>query len=319
MGGGLLIEESSPLFDQCTFRSNAADGGGGALRCSNGSSPVFWNCHFIENSAQTGGAAYFAVDCYPEFVDCTFVRNTAEVRGGALAAFDCLPFVRGCTFYQCAAGGEGGTICFWLGTITIERSIIAFGTSGESIFLGVSGEADLSCCDFFGNAAGDWVEPFADQLGINGNLCADPLFCPGADEELLLREDSPCAPFSPPNADCDRIGAWPVGCWLAGQQEAPHALAGLAIMPLGPHPSVGTVRLRYAIPSLLQQESGALVIRDAAGRHVCRLAQGPWTAGIHEAEWNGYDARGRTAAAGVYYGHLQVGRYCRTTTILRIR
>jgi hypothetical protein len=70
----------------------------------------------------------------------------------------------------------------------------------------------LGCCDIFGNAGGDWIDCIADQLGQGGNISEDPLFCDPEVGDFTLRGDSPCAPFSPPNPECDRIGAWPIGC-----------------------------------------------------------------------------------------------------------
>jgi hypothetical protein len=70
----------------------------------------------------------------------------------------------------------------------------------------------LTCCDLYGNAGGDWMQDIADQYGIRGNIRADPLFCDPLFGDFTLHEDSPCAPFTPPNEECDLIGAWPVGC-----------------------------------------------------------------------------------------------------------
>lgn len=91
----------------------------------------------------------------------------------------------------------------------IENSIIAFGTRGSAV-CGEWGEAALFCCDIFGNVGGDWVGPIASQLGMSGNICADPQFADPAAEDFRLLGSSPCAPFTPPNPECDLIGAWPV-------------------------------------------------------------------------------------------------------------
>lgn len=48
----------------------------------------------------------------------------------------------------------------------------------------------------------------ADQQGIEGNICADPLFCDPENGDLRLQEDSPCGP----GGDCGLMGAWPIGC-----------------------------------------------------------------------------------------------------------
>jgi hypothetical protein len=98
------------------------------------------------------------------------------------------------------------------GPQTIEDTIVAFSTAGGAIYCDYGGTPSLTCCDIFGNAGGDWVGPIAGQLGVNGNICEDPLFCDAANLDFTLHADSPCAPFTPPNPECDLIGAWPVGC-----------------------------------------------------------------------------------------------------------
>jgi hypothetical protein len=95
----------------------------------------------------------------------------------------------------------------------LENTVIAFATAGGSIFC-IPGDSDpiLTCCDIYGNTGGDWTDCIEDQQGINGNISEDPLFCDPGNEDFTLQECSPCAPFSPPNPECDLIGAWPVGC-----------------------------------------------------------------------------------------------------------
>jgi len=89
------------------------------------------------------------------------------------------------------------------------RTIVAFSASGRGVY---THDAILTCCDIYGNAGGDWVGEIASQYGINGNISYDPLFCDPENLDFTLHADSPCAPFSPPNPECDLIGAWPVGC-----------------------------------------------------------------------------------------------------------
>jgi hypothetical protein len=95
----------------------------------------------------------------------------------------------------------------------IENTIIALSSEGEGFLCDTSGrELVLSCCDIYGNDGGDWVGCIADQYGVNGNICEDPLFCgdQNPDEPFTLRDDSPCAPAG--NPECNLIGAWGVGC-----------------------------------------------------------------------------------------------------------
>ena len=83
---------------------------------------------------------------------------------------------------------------------------------------------ELSCCTIYGNTGGNWgTWCIEDQLGTNGNISLDPLFCdlPGGDLHLLA--ESPCAPFSEPNPECDLIGAWPVGCGGSDAARCPRS------------------------------------------------------------------------------------------------
>jgi hypothetical protein len=86
------------------------------------------------------------------------------------------------------------------------NTIVAFSISG----LGVAcdgGEPTLMCCDVYGNEDGDWVGCLEGQLGVDGNIGEDPLLCDLGIPFLGVHEESPCAPFSRPNPECDLIGA----------------------------------------------------------------------------------------------------------------
>lgn len=114
---------------------------------------------------------------------CSFARNGA-VFGGALYFLD----------------GYGDRI---------NHTIIADGISGGAVGCG-DGAPLLKCCDIFGNAGGDWTGCIADQYGMSGNICEDPLFCDPAIDDFNLSCESPCAAEN--NPECGQIGAWPVGC-----------------------------------------------------------------------------------------------------------
>lgn len=68
----------------------------------------------------------------------------------------------------------------------------------------------VSCSDFYNNVGGDWEGCVADQYGINGNICEDPLFCAPDQNDFTLDCASPCAAEN--NPECGQIGAWSVGC-----------------------------------------------------------------------------------------------------------
>jgi len=94
-------------------------------------------------------------------------------------------------------------------SVRLENCILAAGR-GAPVYC--YSPVHLTCCDVWGNEGGDWVGCIADQYGLEGNLCADPLFCDPVSGDFHLQEGSPCAP----GGDCDQIGAWPVGCAPTG-------------------------------------------------------------------------------------------------------
>jgi hypothetical protein len=74
-----------------------------------------------------------------------------------------------------------------------------------------------------GNTGGDWTGCIATQVGIEGNFCADPLFCGPLDgstpvldagvSAFCLHADSPCLPGNhPAGYNCGLIGAHRMGC-----------------------------------------------------------------------------------------------------------
>ncbi|MFC1573277.1 right-handed parallel beta-helix repeat-containing protein, partial [Candidatus Eisenbacteria bacterium] len=206
--------------------------------------PEFINCFFSGNSSGDGGAVYSTGTGAMTFTGCVFVDNTASVRGGALEVSQGSPVVTGCSFYGNSAPGGGvldgrgsGVFAFTDctladnhadqgaafycgddGSLILENSLVAFCTGLETFLLAPGLVTTLTCCNLYGNENGDWVGDIADQLGVNGNITADPLFCDREAQDYHLRNDSPCVASSPPNEACDQIGAYGVACTVEGVQ-----------------------------------------------------------------------------------------------------
>jgi flagellar hook assembly protein FlgD len=62
-----------------------------------------------------------------------------------------------------------------------------------------------------------------------------------------------------------------------------------------------------------------LTIHDLAGRRIGRILEATLAAGEHELAWDGCDASGRPAPAGVYYGRLCADGAERTARLVRLR
>ncbi|MFN8586884.1 MAG: alpha-amylase family glycosyl hydrolase [Candidatus Eisenbacteria bacterium] len=96
---------------------------------------------------------------------------------------------------------------------------------------------------------------------------------------------------------------------------APGVASGLRLAPASPNPSGGAVALRW---TLAAGGRARLAIYDVSGRHVRTLADGAMTAGEHSTRWDGRDAAGRLAGAGLYFARLEAAGERRTTRVVRL-
>ena len=238
-GGGLYCYYASPKVANCEFVENVAEYGG-AIACSNCDHARFANCNFYDNQSTSSGGAVEARFTPARIVNCSFVNNTASHDGGGLRLFASDGVVVWCRFLGNQAGHNGGgiscledessiTSCSFclneasLGSgisfsvessSTVGNNIIVFGVEGNAVDCAVGAPAPvLACCDIFGNAGGDWTGCIADQLGIDGNFSADPLFCDIVSADLTMEECSPCVAGNHPYGfPCGTIGADQPGC-----------------------------------------------------------------------------------------------------------
>lgn len=243
-GGAIHCNSGSPGITHCEFTQNTS-GRGGALSCEGESAPILTDCTFEANHGIVhGGAIYFYgltwYEAYPKLQRVTFKQNTCNETGGAMVTIWSSPTVLECafidneaginagaawvggedahpTFERCTITGNAGSTagsfyCNAACTLTMMNSIISFGPSGAPVWCADGSIATLTCCNVYGNAGGDWTQGIEGQHGVDGNISEDPLYCFPEQGNYRLRSESPCAPFTPPNPECDLIGAFPAGC-----------------------------------------------------------------------------------------------------------
>lgn len=218
-GGGIgLCCGSYPMIGNNTINGNEAYDLGGGIYCNSGSNATISDNIFSDNvgsGAFSYGGAICCNESNPTISGNTVSGNSARNGGGISCRANSDPPIINNTISENSANSGGGIQCDNNSDPTLENCIIAFSTQGEAVYCS-DGTAipTLTCCDVHGNAGGDWVGCIAAQFGINGNICEDPLFCGGENPEdpYTLHSNSPCAPFSPPNEECDLIGARPVAC-----------------------------------------------------------------------------------------------------------
>ncbi|MBD3237153.1 MAG: S8 family serine peptidase, partial [Candidatus Eisenbacteria bacterium] len=288
-GGAILCQEASPLIRNCRFRDNTAEGGG-AVFCV-AASPTLEYCLLDGNQATVyGGALALREGAGPTLDHLTCVLNEAGNVGGAV-------FIGGgssaqilsCTLFRNRAPqGSGLYVDENASHAELENVIVSFGQTGEAVWVLTGGSARLNCCDIYGNEGGDWVGYIASQYGVDGNIAADPLFCDATEYDFTIQDDSPCAPFSPPNPECDLIGAWPVGCSGFSAIEEPRAIpATLFLAPCRPNPLRAGARIEYGIPAQSGDAPVRLRVYDASGHLVRTLIDETQPPGYHSAVWNG--------------------------------
>ena len=239
-GGALMVVDwfSAPVITDCVFGENSAETGGAAAFDTSG--PIISNCVFSGNTAEQYGGAINYMECFDlaSLTNCRITNNTAGYQGGGINFYYASPTLSGCVIDNNTAGDAGGGLLVQLSySLSVENctlagndapdgagvavidtepdllnTIIAFSDGGEAISCEATSGPTLSCCDIFGNEGGDWVGCVADQYGVDGNISANPLFCAPYNGDYTLAEDSPCAPFSDPNPECDLIGASGVAC-----------------------------------------------------------------------------------------------------------
>ncbi|MCK4305223.1 MAG: right-handed parallel beta-helix repeat-containing protein, partial [Candidatus Eisenbacteria sp.] len=297
VGGGILCSASSPSIVNCVVRNCTALRGGGIRIEDSESAPHIDGCTIDSNSADLSGGGISAYGSLT-LTNCTIIDNTTAEHGGG-ASLHGTPVVRNCTFV-----GNSGINAIAYGfpePVTFQGVIVAFSFEGKAMCSTLSPDVTptLICCDLFANPGGDWVDQIADQYGVLGNISEDPLFCDLEARDLTLHEDSPCAPFTPPNPGCDLIGAYPVGCAPMAVPVTPAPPAPF-LNPAAPNPFTGATLIRYSVPTG-ERGAVALSVCDATGRLVRTLIDGPQAPGRHAVQWDGTAHDGRQAPAGVYF------------------
>ncbi len=224
---GGAVWTNGGLFVDCTFLGNWASFRGGA---ASSTETTFRSCLFRGNQTQLDGGAVFATNC--EFEACTFVQNVGAMLGfqlplsggGALATRgECT--VTNCTFSGNDAGPPrqsrsssagisdvyGAAIFARSGSVLMMTGNIISGNIGsEAIFCAPGATINVTCSNIFGNPDGDWTGCIADQLGVDGNISVDPMFCDAGNGDFHLSSLSPCL-----YAECGVMGAFGQGCFDA--------------------------------------------------------------------------------------------------------
>jgi len=182
MAGGLLIEACSPVFQNCIFENNHAQGGfssGGAVTITGFdgvASPEFINCIFKDNTCSViGGAVHINnVGNKPVFKGCLFENNTA-VRGAALHNGGGDITTYNCTFVKNTADKGAASYTSSGNTTTHINAIIWSNDSKQSIDIANSSSSATTKASYSIVQGG---------FSGTGNIASDPQFSSSIGYEL---------------------------------------------------------------------------------------------------------------------------------------
>jgi hypothetical protein len=309
--------DATPLLDGCHFTGNTANSGAG-VSCES-AAPIFVDCSFSGNAAVFFGGGTFCETSSPEFNGCTFSANAAWQGGGLYCRDSSLPQIWQCTLYGNDASIGSGLSVLSSSCPELVYTVIAFGLDGESVFCDGASAAILACCDIYGNEGGDWVGCIGNQLGTNGNITQDPQFCEPDDGNFRLQEGSPCAPFSPPNPECDLIGAWPVGCDPQSVSGEGAGRGASLLSAAWPNPCEAQLEVVYDAPTMSPGAPVHLEIYDPSGRLIRRVTQDCGPRSSLSIRWDGNDHDSRPVKTGTYFYRLVAGAATSTGSLILMR
>jgi hypothetical protein len=136
-GGGIILETSSPLIEDCRFTDNTAETGGGIFVIAG--APTFRRCIIDGNVASNGGGVYIDEDAGAVFENCDIKLNTSTF-GGGFYAFNSRSAFNLCRIHNNDAfrGGAG---------LVLERGQTPFEINSSVLFRNSADEGCAIYCD----------------------------------------------------------------------------------------------------------------------------------------------------------------------------
>jgi hypothetical protein len=253
--------------------------------------------------------------------------NQAEIAGGLVAGGHALTnIIEGNTIvFNHGSQGVSG-VQFIVGRqdhLSFARNLVAYNLTGGLecwIFDTGYGVPDFACNDIEGNNPEFQTAECGAVIGVNGNISEDPMFgavagCPPANGDLCLANGSPLLPENSPPG-CGLIGARGLcsQIGIADETAAPEADGDR----ISAQPNPFTTRTTLVIDLVAPAEID-LRITNALGRVVTEESLGSLHAGRHRWTWDGRDAAGHRAPAGVYYAEVQTGGRAIVTRLMVLR
>ena len=292
MGGGVYVEDSSPIFQKVTIKDNSSSIYGGGIFCDGISSPSFEYVTFTDNSSVYGGAVYCSLSSDPHFNNVTMVNNEAVYGGGMFCTNDNYPVIINSILWN----NEPEHIYFsnhdgFYNTVTVIFSDIENGL--EDIITNSNGSVF-------------WLE---------GNIDQNPVFT-DPENDFTLTENSPCidtgiAYFEYEGevlVDMDEseyIGTAPdMGAWEYYPVDSEEECIPNTGLTLNNYPNPFNP-ITYLVFNLPKAEHVKLAVYNLKGQRVKMLVDEVLEAGENRIIWDGRNETGQPVGSGVYLVQLR--------------
>ncbi len=244
---------------------------------------------------------------------------TARVRGGSvpmgpqeysLAGFDARPPADPASFAAESAGDTTVTLT-WIRPGDVDRAGTLVVRSAAPIAW--APEAGITYTPGEEPAPGVFVVA-ADDADHSTTPLADAPLAPGTLWHYMAFAYDEAPNYAPGVADTASTTSVTVA---APEAVAPAAaVATVRFARTGANPASDASAFRLDLPARAALE---VTVYDARGRRVTTLARGERDAGSHVLVWDGRDAQGRAAAAGVYFVRLETAGTTAVEKVVRVR
>lgn len=298
-GGGVFIAgESFATMNNCLIQGNATtsssgvDGRGGGVYLD-GSSLVMEDCTVARNTVRGSFGSGAGIYSFCTTNLCGIPNQTVSINQCTIAANS-----------NANNPTDAGGITVFISNPVISKSIIAFNSPGKAMLCMDPGDNPVvSCSDLYNNAGGNTIcgtdgghnfslDPlFCDLANNNFRINMNSPCYPGRH------------PDGANVCDHDRIGGQDPGCNPAGTDDPSALPAATRLIGNQPNPFRPATTISYEISRAGRVD---LRIFDVAGREVRALAQGTRPAGRYEAVWDGRTTSGDLSPSGVYFYRLSV-------------
>jgi len=318
-GGGIAIDDSSPLFENNLVAGNKSWGGGGVAVSSTvnksddnkGINPLM---------LMSGGLGEITTE--------NSVTNTLLSPLKKTTAFVSEPLLINNTIVDNSATAQGGGIYIENSQLTVLNTILWGNTAAQDSQLYVlNGDVFVEYSDVQDSWMGE------------GNIDVDPFFDPffvGGDSLYHLQKTSPCIQtaidtieiagvmcFCPPDDIEGNLRPYPVGTmpdmgayeyqFLVGIEENLSSLVpdAYSLSQNYPNPFNPSTTIEFALPT---PGFVTLSIFNILGENVATLVSEDLTAGSYKYEWDATEL-----TSGIYFYRLQAGDFIQTKKMVLLR